>query len=69
MTAMAEVIDESIRNMTQNMVTKADQEKVYSSSVPSDLALTGELNTVSLHPESRLCATEIRNAVDGEERS
>ena len=28
MTALAEVIDESIRNMTSNMVTKADQEKV-----------------------------------------
>jgi hypothetical protein len=28
MTAMAEVIDESIRNMTCNMVTKAEQEKV-----------------------------------------
>lgn len=27
MAAMAEVIDESIRNMTANMVTKADQEK------------------------------------------
>jgi len=27
MAAMAEVIDESIRNMTSNMVTKADQEK------------------------------------------
>ncbi|TFK18448.1 DUF1640-domain-containing protein [Coprinopsis marcescibilis] len=27
MSAMAEVIDESIRNMTANMVTKADQEK------------------------------------------
>ncbi|KAK7056177.1 Protein fmp32, mitochondrial [Paramarasmius palmivorus] len=27
MTAMAEVIDESIRNMTSNMVTKAEQEK------------------------------------------
>lgn len=32
MTAMAEVIDESIRNMTSNMVTKADQEKVCPSS-------------------------------------
>lgn len=31
MSAMAEVIDESIRNMTSNMVTKADQEKVCSS--------------------------------------
>lgn len=29
MSAMAEVIDESIRNMTSNMVTKADQEKVF----------------------------------------
>jgi hypothetical protein len=28
MQAMAEVIDESIRNMTRNMVTKAEQEKV-----------------------------------------
>jgi hypothetical protein len=28
MTAMAEVIDESIRNMTSNVVTKAAQEKV-----------------------------------------
>lgn len=28
MSAMAEVIDESIRNMTANMVTKAEQEKV-----------------------------------------
>ncbi|KAI4523930.1 hypothetical protein GGG16DRAFT_120773 [Schizophyllum commune] len=29
MTAMAEVIDESIRNMTSNMVTKAEQEKQH----------------------------------------
>jgi hypothetical protein len=29
MSAMAEVIDESIRNMTSNMVTKADHEKVF----------------------------------------
>ena len=36
MSAMAEVIDESIRNMTSNMVTKADQEKV---SVTSRLPL------------------------------
>lgn len=28
MSAMAEVIDESVRNMASNMVTKADQEKV-----------------------------------------
>ena len=31
MSAMAEVIDESIRNMTANMVTRADQEKVRNS--------------------------------------
>ena len=29
MTAMAEVIDESVQNMTHNMVTKAEQEKVH----------------------------------------
>lgn len=29
MTAMAEVIDESVRNMTHNMVSKAEHEKVY----------------------------------------
>lgn len=36
MNAMAEVIDESIRNMTNNMVTKAEQEKVgaYTRSQP-----------------------------------
>jgi hypothetical protein len=32
MSAMAEVIDESIRNMTSNMVTKGEQEKVILSS-------------------------------------
>lgn len=32
MSAMAEVIDESIQNMTSNMVTKAEQEKVLSPS-------------------------------------
>jgi hypothetical protein len=39
MSAMAEVIDESIRNMTANMVTRADQEKVLSSSLCFDLVL------------------------------
>jgi hypothetical protein len=29
MTAMAEVIDESIRSMNQNMVTRTEQEKVH----------------------------------------
>jgi hypothetical protein len=35
MSAMAEVIDESIRNMTSNMVTKADHEKVRVSTLYS----------------------------------
>lgn len=37
MTAIAEVIDESIRNMTGNMVTKADQEKVRAYTILSCL--------------------------------
>ena len=35
MSAMAEVIDESIRNITSNMVTKGDQEKVRPPSLTS----------------------------------
>ena len=41
MTAMAEVIDESIRNMTGNMVTRADQEKVCTRPVDDDRRLIG----------------------------
>jgi hypothetical protein len=41
MSAMAEVIDESVRNMTGNMVTKAEQEKVRRPPfLPSVLVLT-----------------------------
>jgi hypothetical protein len=40
MSAMAEVIDESIRNMTSNMVTKADQEKVNTFLILMTLPLT-----------------------------
>lgn len=43
MTAMAEVIDESIRNMTSNMVTKADQEKVHHSSYLSASACSNAI--------------------------
>lgn len=39
MSAMAEVIDESIRNMTSNMVTKADQEKVSARPLKLDMDL------------------------------
>lgn len=56
MTAMAEVIDESIRNMTGNMVTKADQEKVCSC-CRSRANLNPILSIVlaSIYPEGRLC--------------
>ena len=55
MSAMAEVIDESIRNMTSNMVTKADQEKVLS--VTSVMSCPVEIAwTESLHSASRLRA-------------
>lgn len=40
MSAMAEVIDESIRNMTSNMVTKAEQEKVRASITHCDFLLS-----------------------------
>jgi hypothetical protein len=65
MTAMAEVIDESIRNMTSNMVTKAEQEKVSTL-----LALThrhSHFCTASLYPAGRLCADQVRATADGEE--
>lgn len=67
MSAMAEVIDESIRNMTSNMVTKADQEKVYS--VASRVCYTGAdmVVTASLYTTSRLCADQIRAPINGKE--
>ncbi|KAK0453990.1 uncharacterized protein EV420DRAFT_1556153 [Desarmillaria tabescens] len=37
MSAIAEVIDESIRNMTSNMVTKADQEKPRTTGLLNDI--------------------------------
>jgi hypothetical protein len=39
MSAMAEVIDESIRNMSSNMVTKADHEKVPRFAIHSEFVL------------------------------
>lgn len=55
MSAMAEVIDESIRNMTSNMVTKAEQEKVRVIAFLSVPQLTlGCLLVASLYPTSRL---------------
>ncbi|KAK7679472.1 hypothetical protein QCA50_017526 [Cerrena zonata] len=43
MTAIAEVIDESIRNITSNMVTKADQEKHHYTSQVDFAQLKSEL--------------------------
>ena len=46
MSAMAEVIDESIRNMTSNMVTKADHEKVQVSRHHTSRAFADERHLV-----------------------
>lgn len=70
MSAMAEVIDESIRNMTSNMVTKADQEKV--SPLPSGSTPILQLNpgdSATLHPTSGFCAYQIRTSAYGKKRS
>jgi hypothetical protein len=67
MGAIAEVIDESIRNMKSNMVTKADQEKAcYTWTARRPLALTQLLEP--LHTTGRLCAAQVGAAADGEER-
>ena len=55
MTAIAEVIDESIRNMTSNMVTKADQEKVRKAHFGQKLVTLGVLGIgLSTLPSSLL---------------
>lgn len=74
MSAMAEVIDESIRNMTSNMVTKADQEKASTPgrNTRHAYALTSILTdsgfVAPLHTASRLCTAQVRAAAHGEER-
>lgn len=67
MSAMAEVIDESVRNMTSNMVTKAEQEKAriwhpFRASYRSWASLVA-----SLYPTSRLCSNKIRASINGKE--
>ena len=69
MSAMAEVIDESIRNMTSNMVTKADQEKVRAVCLPTCedqltdtrllMRLADPVSTASLHTAGRLRTTQV----------
>lgn len=67
MSAMAEVIDESIRNMTSNMVTKADQDKV--SLVCALYALPWVNSAIApLHATSRLCSDQIGTAAHAQER-
>ncbi len=80
MSAMAEVIDESIRNMTSNMVTKAAQEKVRLVLQYIIIAVPGGVcgaliysrclvsTTASLHSASRFRTAQIRAPTDGEER-
>ncbi len=68
MAAIAEVIDESIRNMTSNMVTKSDQEKVRALTSLKIVPFSSALPPASIYPESGLRTTEVRVAVNGEER-
>jgi hypothetical protein len=54
MSAMAEVIDESVRNMASNMVTKAEQEKVSFAqvSLSSNTDKYHRQQTAPVHPAS-----------------
>ncbi|PFH45748.1 hypothetical protein AMATHDRAFT_158001 [Amanita thiersii Skay4041] len=65
MSAMAEVIDESVRNMTSNMVTKAEQEKlqytqeVDFSQIKSELQLMEKNDLAMLKAENDRLMTDI----------
>ncbi|TCD68434.1 hypothetical protein EIP91_010835 [Steccherinum ochraceum] len=65
MTAMAEVIDESVRNMTSNMVTKADQEKhhytqqVDFAQIKSELQLMEQNDLAMVKAENDRLVTDI----------
>ncbi|KAJ8522720.1 hypothetical protein ONZ45_g706 [Pleurotus djamor] len=65
MSAMAEVIDESVRNMTSNMVTKADQEKhhytqqVDFAQIKSELQLMAKNDIAMIKAENDRLVTEI----------
>ena len=61
MSAMAEVIDESIRNMTSNMVTKTDHEKVQvSRHHHARLPTRDTWGVATIYTACRLCSTQIR---------
>jgi len=65
MSAMAEVIDESIRNMTSNMVTKAEQEKhhytqqVDFAQIKSELQLMEKNDLAMIKAENDRLVTDI----------
>jgi reverse gyrase len=65
MAAMAEVIDESIRNMTSNMVTKADQDKhqytqqVDFAQLKSELQMTEKNDLAMIKAENDRLVTDI----------
>ncbi|KAF8998611.1 hypothetical protein BDQ17DRAFT_1328815 [Cyathus striatus] len=64
MTAMAEVIDESIRNMTSNMVTKADQEKHHYTQQVDFAQLKSELQLMEKNDLAMLKAENDRLVTD-----
>ncbi|KAG6812834.1 hypothetical protein H0H92_016103 [Tricholoma furcatifolium] len=60
MTAMAEVIDESIRNMTSNMVTKAEQEKAIDfAQIKSELQLMEKNDLAMIKAENDRLAADV----------
>ncbi|KAL5504120.1 FMP32 [Sanghuangporus vaninii] len=64
MTAMAEVIDESIRNITSNMVTKAEQEKHQYTQKVDFAQLKSELQLMEKNDLSLMKAENDRLATD-----
>ncbi|KAI0065639.1 DUF1640-domain-containing protein [Artomyces pyxidatus] len=66
MSAMAEVIDESIRNMTGNMVTKADQEKHHYTQQVDFAQLKSELQLMEKNDLSMIKAENDRLVTDVE---
>jgi hypothetical protein len=73
MSALAEVVDESITGMSRTMVTKAEQEKVIiytqSHSRGNPIAETISCHiSAALYPKSRLCSTQVGATITREER-
>lgn len=64
MTAISEVIDESIRNMTSNMVTKADQEKHHYTQQVDFAQLKSEMQLMEKNDLAMLKAENDRLSTD-----